>query len=227
MPNIHDAVTGEGAAPVVILDGSGTQITSFGSGAITSVVPGTAATNLGKAIDTAAGATDTGVALLGVRDDALSAITPAEGDWAQVRVDVNGALWVQLAGALAATTDGVYSGANVTGGYTPFKLLDIDETEDEIKATAGKVGGWVLTNLHTATVFVKFYNATAANVTVGSTAPTVTVAVPASTGIVMPLGGPGIAFGTAICVAATLDEADADATAIPSANLVVGTVFYV
>ena len=60
---------------------------------VTSVVPGTGATNLGKAIDTATGATDTGVLVLATRDDALSALTPVESDNVQLRVDANGALW--------------------------------------------------------------------------------------------------------------------------------------
>ena len=64
------------------------------SAAVTSVVPGTGATALGKAIDAAAGATDTGVAPLAIRDDALSALTPVEGDWTPLRVNSTGALYV-------------------------------------------------------------------------------------------------------------------------------------
>ena len=60
---------------------------------VLSVVPGTGATNLGKAIDTATGATDTGVLMLATRDDALGALTPIESDNVQLRVDANGALW--------------------------------------------------------------------------------------------------------------------------------------
>ena len=60
---------------------------------VTSIIPGTGATNLGKAIDTATGATDTGVLVLATRDDALSALTPVESDNVQLRVDANGALW--------------------------------------------------------------------------------------------------------------------------------------
>src|SRR3990167_2776773 len=59
----------------------------------TSVIVGTGATNLGKAVDAVAGATDTGVAVLAMRDDALGALTPIEGDYANLRVDANGALW--------------------------------------------------------------------------------------------------------------------------------------
>ena len=60
---------------------------------VTSLIVGTGATNLGKAVDAVAGATDTGVAVLAMRDDALGALTPIEGDYANLRVDANGALW--------------------------------------------------------------------------------------------------------------------------------------
>lgn len=71
---------------------------------VTSVIPGTGATNLGKAIDTATGATDTGVLTLATRDDALSTLTPAEGDNVQLRTDSTGALWVKNSGTV--TVDG-------------------------------------------------------------------------------------------------------------------------
>ena len=65
------------------------------AGAVGAIVPGTGATNLGKAIDTATGGTDTGVLALVTRDDALSTLTPADGDNTQLRVTSTGALWVQ------------------------------------------------------------------------------------------------------------------------------------
>lgn len=65
---------------------------------VLSVIPGTGATNLGKAIDSVAGATDTGIAPLAIRDDALSALTPVEGDWVPLRVDSTGALHVTASG---------------------------------------------------------------------------------------------------------------------------------
>jgi hypothetical protein len=72
---------------------------------VTSVIPGTGATNLGKAIDTATGATDTGVLMLATRDDTLGALTPAEGDNVQLRVDSTGALHtvVSTVGDITAT----------------------------------------------------------------------------------------------------------------------------
>jgi hypothetical protein len=192
---------------------------------VTSLVPGTSATSLGKAVDSVAGATDTGVAALFIRDDTLSTITPADGDYAPGRVDSTGAQWVAVASGSVTASGSIALTTATTGGVTPSKQIDIDETEDEVKGSAGTVYGWVLTNLATGTRYVKFYNATATNVTVGTTTPTITIAIPAGAGVVMPQGGPGIAFGTAICVAATTGVADND-TGAPGANEVVGTIFY-
>lgn len=74
---------------------------------VTSVIPGTGATNLGKAIDTATGATDTGVLALATRDDALSTLTPAEGDNVQLRTTSTGALWVTQSGTVTVDGSGV------------------------------------------------------------------------------------------------------------------------
>ncbi len=63
--------------------------------------PGVDATNLGKAVDDVGGATDTGVASLAIRDDVLSAITPAEGDYDRLRLDGTGALWVNVASTVS------------------------------------------------------------------------------------------------------------------------------
>ena len=67
----------------------------------TTLTPGTGATNLGKARDTAIGATDTGVAILGVRRDAPTAETPAAGDYIVPQYSANGEAWVRTAGELA------------------------------------------------------------------------------------------------------------------------------
>jgi hypothetical protein len=63
-------------------------------GTAVGILPGTGATNLGKAVDDAAGGTDVGVAALVVRDDALTTLTPADGDYVRNRVDSVGSAWV-------------------------------------------------------------------------------------------------------------------------------------
>ena len=59
---------------------------------VTTVVPGTGATSLGKAIQSAQGSTDTGVAALVVRNDALADLSGADGDYAPLQVNKTGAL---------------------------------------------------------------------------------------------------------------------------------------
>lgn len=115
------------------------------------------------------------------------------------------------------------------GGASIFRSIDLDESEEEVKASAGTVYGLWFSNLATSTRYLKLYNATAASVTVGSTTPVITLALPgnssdAVSGVVsLPQG---IVFGTAICAAATTGVADAD-TGAPGANEVLVNIFYV
>jgi hypothetical protein len=111
-----------------------------------------------------------------------------------------------------------------SGGYTIFRSIDLDETEEEVKATAGQVFGWYIFNAAATTHYVKFYNATTANVTVGTTTPVLTIPVPAGSAANV-FTDTGIAFGTAITAAATTGVADND-TGAPAANAVVVNVFY-
>lgn len=109
-------------------------------------------------------------------------------------------------------------------GLDMFRSIDLDETEEDVKASAGLVYGYYLWNGATSTRFVKFYNAAAASVTVGTTTPVLTIPVPAlsAANVAFTLG---IKFSTAICVAATTGVADAD-TGAPAANDVVANIFY-
>ena len=117
---------------------------------------------------------------------------------------------------------------HTTGGLSIFRSLDLDETEEDVKTSAGTVWGWYIANTATSTRFVKFYNATAANVTVGTTTPVLTLPIPGNSSddiAANALGGMGITFDTAICVAATTGVADND-TGAPAANDVIVNIFY-
>jgi hypothetical protein len=81
---------------------------------VTSVVPGTSATSLGKAVDAAAGASDVGVSILAVRDDALTTLTPADGDYVPLRTTSTGALWVE---ATAQGHEYLEDAAHTSGDY--------------------------------------------------------------------------------------------------------------
>ncbi len=113
-------------------------------------------------------------------------------------------------------------------GCDIFRSIDLDETEEQIKSSAGTVYGVWFSNTATATRFLKFYNDTAANVTVGTTAPVLTLALPGNSSD--DISGvfaiaQGIAFSTAITVAATTGVADND-TGAPGANDVIVNIFY-
>jgi hypothetical protein len=115
-----------------------------------------------------------------------------------------------------------------TGGLAIFRSLDLDESEEEVKATPGSIFGMWITNTATATRWIKFYNATAATTTVGTTTPAITFGIPGNTsdnvaGLLN--SSVGVSFSTAISVAATTAAADND-TGAPGANEIVINVFY-
>lgn len=185
---------------------------------VTSLTPGTTASSLGKAEDAAHTTGDVGVMALGVRAASPTerSAGPTDGDYEPFATNEVGAVWTTPT-------------ASANGGLSIFRSLDIDESEEEIKASAGTVYGMWVTNTATSTRFIKFYNATAANVTVGTTTPVITIGIPGNTsddvsGSFGP-GGIGIGFTTAISVAATTAAADND-TGAPSAGDVIINVFY-
>jgi hypothetical protein len=91
-PLMGNGASGTGAARVTIANDSTGILASIGS-ITSSIVPGTGATNLGKAIDSAVGATDTGVGALVKRVDTPATLTPANGDWVPQQVDSTGRTW--------------------------------------------------------------------------------------------------------------------------------------
>ena len=111
-----------------------------------------------------------------------------------------------------------------SGGLTIFRSIDLDESEEDVKTSAGQLYGWYLFNAHTATLYVKLYNATAANTTVGTTTPIMTIPVPAGSAANVEFTN-GIAFGTALCAACTTGVADND-TGAPAANVLIANLFY-
>jgi hypothetical protein len=86
------------------------------------ITPGTGATNLGKAIQSAQGATDTGVAALVVRNDTLADLAGADHDYTALQVNASGALYTSLATALP-------SGTNSIGKLTENDGVDIGDVD--------------------------------------------------------------------------------------------------
>lgn len=96
----------------LIVDSSGRLHVNVGTGSvsISALVPGTGATNLGKAEDAVHANGDVGVQVLAVRRDTLASSTSNNGDYATFSVDSVGALWTRNAGvttiALSGSTRG-------------------------------------------------------------------------------------------------------------------------
>lgn len=105
--------------------------------AVSAVIPGTGATNLGKAADAVAGATDTGIAPYAIRDDALSALTPAEGDYAPFRLNSRGALWTEHDGPVSLT-----GSIQIAGFSAPVSLTgSLEITHSDVHKADFDTGG--------------------------------------------------------------------------------------
>jgi hypothetical protein len=117
-----------------------------------------------------------------------------------------------------------YVDAAIAGGCSIFRSLDLDESEEEVKATAGQVYSIHGYNANAAVRYLKLYNATAANVTVGTTTPVFTMPLEAQKAFnITP--SMAMSFSTAITAAATTGLADND-TGVPSANDIIINVLY-
>lgn len=226
-----------------------------------SVVPGVAATNLGKQRTAVIGATDTGVELLARAVTTATAVTNTQLDVPQLEA-ATGALFVnspvnvasgitkQRTAAPGATDSGVgnlargltnntavtnnqydlmqqeaNSGAlfvrdtpSTTNGLTISKLISAATTNaTSLKASAGNVYGWSITNKSAGILYVKLYNKASAP-TVGTDVPVVTIGIP-TLQTVSVSHEKGLSFATGIAYATTGLITDADATAVALADL--------
>lgn len=153
------------------------------------------------------------VHVIGAMADETSPDSVDEGDVGAPRMTLDR----QLRTTLGATSVGT--------NMSVARNIDVDETEDDIKTSAGNLYGYYFANLHaTSWRYLKLYNATAANTTVGTTTPLMTIPLPPNSAGHISFPVP-IAFSTALCVAATTAVADND-TGAPGANEVVFNAFY-
>lgn len=112
-----------------------------------------------------------------------------------------------------------------SGGLSVYYLTSAASTNGaNVKASAGQVYGYAVTNNNTSPRYLRFYN-TAGTPTVGSTATYMAVMIPGSGGVVVPNGSIGIAFSTGIAISLTTGAADTDTGAV-AANEIKLNVFY-
>jgi hypothetical protein len=81
---------------------------------VTSVIPGTGATNLGKAIDDVVGSTDTGIAVLAKHLEDQVHLTTADGDYDVISMDSLGSVHVN------SEAHHIFDNLNVTTGWAAF-----------------------------------------------------------------------------------------------------------
>ena len=101
---------------------------------VTSIVPGTGATNLGKAEDAAHSSGDTGVMPLAVRNDAPAALGGSDGDYAPLQVNSAGSLYTKdetgEAGSILVTGT-----TAVTSAISGTAFIAIQFIEDSVFAS--------------------------------------------------------------------------------------------
>jgi sulfur transfer protein SufE len=212
---------------LVTIDGdTGSMVTS--NAAIQAAVEGTLTVGLPSGAATAANQTT----VIGHLDGVEGLLTTIDGDTATLAGAVSGSeIQVDVVAALPAGTN-LLGRAQIEpqagNALSIFRSLDLDESEEEVKGSAGSVYTLWFTNTATSTRWLKFYNDTAANVVVGTTAPVLTIGLPGNTsddisGVFSTAMGLG--FDTAITVAATTGVADND-TGAPGANEVIVNIGY-
>lgn len=119
-----------------------------------------------------------------------------------------------------ATPFPVMTVAYTAGGCSVYKSIDLDESEEEVKGSAGQLFGFYFCNMSGSTRYLKLYNLTAANTTVGTS--TIVATFPLPGNATDDVAGTvnfayPIAFDTAISAAVTTGLADND-TGAPGAN---------
>jgi len=153
---------------VVSIDDNGGSITVDGTvTANLSATDNTVLDNIQTSVDTIAAAVSTEMQVDVV--GALPAGTNAIGKLAaNSGVDIGDVDILSIAAGSNLVGDVGLSGARTSGGTTLYKNIDVDESEDQVKGTAGQVYWIHAVNLKATPLYLKFYNATAASVTVGT-----------------------------------------------------------
>lgn len=153
---------------------------------------------------------DIGMVQLTRRIDTAAVSSGTSGDYSTMDVSAEGALW----STLTPTT---------TSGCSIARDIDLDNsTLTVVKASAGNLYGYFISNSGVVNAFVKFYNATSG--TLGTGTPVLTCMIPAGASANVGFPYP-ISFGTGICVGAGTGVTDADNTD-PGTNVVVANIFY-
>lgn len=171
---------------------------------VDAVIPGTGATNLGKAEDAPHSSGDVGVMALSVRKDSPASTAGTDGDYAAITTDASGRLHI---------VPDVNPKPSTSGGCSNYhKKATADTNLAVIKASAGQVYGIDLFNFKAATIYLKFYDkATTPNL--ASDVPVMVIPWFQLWARTVPLDL-GVQFTTGIAIAITAGAGDTDTTAL-------------
>jgi len=100
-------------------------------------------------------------------------------------------------------TQPVTMSVQTAGGTTPFRNTAVTNTAVAVKASAGNLYYYHAYNTNTADCFLQFYDVASGSVTVGTTTPTLTMAIASGAVLDGSLGSGPFSFGTAITIATT------------------------
>lgn len=160
------------ATPPTLTDGQTTQVrvtstgalVTDGAGTISSIVPGTGATNLGKAEDAVHASGDTGVMVLGVSNEAQSNLNSADGDYTPIGTNRKGTVYNQetMVDQFVDNTNGVAAFcikplASATYSLTTFSNWGANTTLN-VKATTGNVFSLYAYQTNAAARFEQLHN---------------------------------------------------------------------
>lgn len=95
--------------------------------------------------------------------------------------------------------------ATTSGGHSFASYTNQGNTKQAVKASAGKLTGWYIYNPNASAVYVQVFDAASGSVTLGSTSPSLVLAIPAGGAANIPPCD-GLTFATAITIAVTTTE---------------------
>ena len=131
---------------------------------------------------------------------------------------VNGGSPARASQPVTLTSTGIHASATVTGSLLHKLIAAASTNATVVKASAGRVYGYDLSNPSAAWKYVKFYNKATAPV-VGTDVPVLVVGIPPNSRAYSDAVVP-IAFTTGISIAIVAGAADADATAVAAADVI-------
>lgn len=112
----------------------------------------------------------------------------------------------------------------ISGGWTPYRNIDVQNAGSIVKSGPGNLGGWYVYNAASTTRFLKIYDMTTAPAAGDGANLKLTIPIPAGGAANLSLPS-GISFPTGIGIRASSLVADADAS-VPTANDVQVDLWY-